>query len=90
MSNAFQTGPTMLARFIDRGRRSKMREILTEMRLVAPALTQALELGTVEVVGQDRLVVGVGTLLDDLTGTLARRHAGNIGETDFGDNHVDC
>jgi hypothetical protein len=68
----------------------KIRKYLQKMRLVAPALTQALELGTVEVVGQDRLVVGVGTLLDDLTGTLARRHAGNIGETDFGDNHVDC
>jgi hypothetical protein len=66
-----------------------MREILTEMRLVTPTLTQALELSTVEVVGQDRLVVGVGALLDNLAGTLARRHASDIGETDFGDDHVD-
>jgi hypothetical protein len=68
----------------------KCGKYLQKMRLVAPALTQALELSAVEVVGQDGLVVGVGTLLDDLTGTLARRHAGDIGETDFGDDHVDC
>jgi len=60
------------------------------MRLVTPALSQALELGAVEVVGQNRLVVGVGTLFDDLAGTLAGGHAGHVGETDFGDNHVDC
>jgi hypothetical protein len=67
-----------------------MREILTEMRLVAPALAQTLELSAVEVVGQDRLVVGVGTLLNDLAGTLTGRHAGDIGEPDFGDDHIDC
>jgi len=61
-----------------------------KVRLVAPALAQALELGAVEVVGQDGLVVGVCTLLDDLTGTLTRRHASDIGEADFGDDHVDC
>ena len=59
------------------------------MRLVTPALSQALELGAVEVVGQNRLVVGVGTLLDDFAGTLARGHAGHVGETNLGDDHVD-
>jgi len=61
-----------------------------QVRLVAPALTQALELGAVEVVGQDGLVVGVGALLDDLAGTLAGRHASDIGETNFGNDHIDC
>lgn len=61
-----------------------------KVRLVAPALAQALELGAVEVVGQDGLVVGVGTLLDNLAGTLAGRHSGDIGETDFGNDHVNC
>jgi hypothetical protein len=69
---------------------NKIREILTEMRLMAPALAETLELGAVEVVGQDGLVVGVGTLLDDLAGTLAGRHSGDIGETDFGNDHVNC
>ena len=58
--------------------------------LVAPALAQALELGAVEVVCQDGLVVGVGALLYDLTGTLTRRHAGDVGEADFGNDHIDC
>ena len=57
--------------------------------LVAPALAQALELRAVQVVRKNWLVVGVGALLDDLTGTLARRHAGDVGEADFGDDHVD-
>ena len=61
-----------------------------QVRLVAPALAQALELGAVQVVGQDRLVVGVGALLDDLARALARGHAGHVGEADFGDDHVDC
>ena len=61
-----------------------------QMRLMAPALAETLELGAVEVVGQDGLVVGVGTLLDNLAGTLAGRHSGDIGETDFGNDHVDC
>jgi hypothetical protein len=58
--------------------------------LVPPALAQALELGAVEVVGQDWLVVGVGALLNDFAGALTRRHAGNVSEADFGDDHVDC
>jgi hypothetical protein len=61
-----------------------------QVRLVAPALAQALKLGAVEVVGQDGLVVRVRALLDDLAGALARRHAGDVGEADFGDDHVDC
>jgi hypothetical protein len=60
-----------------------------EVGFVAPALAQALELGAVEVVGQDGLVVGVGALLDDFAGALAGRHAGDVGEADFGDDHVD-
>jgi hypothetical protein len=59
-----------------------------KVRLVAPTLAQALEFGAVEVVGQDGLVVGVGALLDDFAGTLTRRHAGDVGEADFGDDHV--
>ena len=59
-----------------------------KVRLVAPALAQTLKLRAVEVVGQDGLVVGVGALLDDLAGALARRHAGDVGEADFGNNHV--
>jgi len=90
MSNAFQLTSTALASFLRCFKCQKCGNYLQKVRLVAPALTQALELGTVEVVGQDRLVVGVGTLLDDLAGTLARGHAGHVGETDFGDDHVDC
>jgi hypothetical protein len=60
-----------------------------KVRLVAPALAQALELSAVQVVGQNGLVVGMGALLDDFAGTLAGRHAGDIGEADFGDDHVD-
>lgn len=41
-----------------------------QVRLVAHALAQALELGLVEVVLQDRLVVGVRALLDDDAGAL--------------------
>lgn len=60
-----------------------------KVRLVAPALAQALEFGAVEVVGQDGVVVGVGAFLDDLAGALAGGHAGDVGEADFGDDHVD-
>lgn len=51
-----------------------------QMRLVAPALLQALELGAVEVVGQDRLVVGVCALFDDLACSFPGRHARDAGE----------
>jgi hypothetical protein len=42
-----------------------------QVRLVAPALAQALELGAVQVVSQDGLIVGVRALFDDLAGALA-------------------
>lgn len=60
-----------------------------QVRLVTPALAQALELRAVQVVRQDRLVVGVRALLDDLARALAGRHAGDVREADFGDDHVD-
>lgn len=49
--------------------------------LVTHTLLQALELGPVEVVGQDGLVVGVGALLDDDAGTLTRRKTTDISQT---------
>lgn len=52
-----------------------------QVRLVAHALLQALELGAVEVVGQDGLVVGVRALLDDDAGALTGREATDVGET---------
>lgn len=52
-----------------------------EVRLVAHALLQALELGAVEVVLEDGLVVGVGTLLDDHAGTLAGGETADVGKT---------
>jgi len=56
--------------------------------LVAPALLQALVLGAVEVVGQNRLVVGVCALLDDLARSLGWSHAGDAGESLLGDHDV--
>ena len=51
------------------------------MRLMAHTLSQTLELGAVEVVRQDGVVVGVGALLDDDAGTLAGGEAADVGKT---------
>ena len=48
---------------------------------MAHALLQTLELGAVEVVLQDGLVVRVGALVDDNAGTLARTEAADVGKT---------
>ena len=60
-----------------------------QMRLVAPALSQALKLCLVEVVFENWYVVGVGALLDDDAGTLLGREATDIGETLLGDDDVE-
>lgn len=51
------------------------------VRLVTHTLPQTLELGAVEVVRQDGVVVGVGALLDDDAGTLAGGEAADVGKT---------
>lgn len=51
-----------------------------EMRFVTHALSQALELGFVEVVLEDGSVFGMCALFDDLSCALARRHAADVGE----------
>lgn len=52
-----------------------------QMGLVTHALPETLELGPIEVVRQDGLVVGVGTLLDNHAGAFAGREATDVGET---------
>ena len=52
-----------------------------EVGLVAHALAEALELGLLEVVAQDGLVLVVRAALDDEAGALARAEAAHIGET---------
>lgn len=49
------------------------------VRLVAPSLLQAFVLGSVKVVLQDWLVVGMGALLDDEASTFAGREASDVG-----------
>lgn len=60
-----------------------------EVRLVAPALAQALELSLLEVVLKDGLVVGVSTLVDDDTGALTGAQAAHVGETLLRDDDVE-
>lgn len=48
------------------------------MRLVTPALPQALEFGAIEVVLEDWLVLGVRALLDDDSSTLLGTQTSNI------------
>jgi len=55
---------------------------------MAPALLQALELGSVKVVLQDRLVVWVGAFLDDDASTLLRAQATDVGKTLLCDDDV--
>jgi len=50
------------------------------MRLVAPPLLQAFVLGSVKVVLQDRLVVGMGALLDDEASTFTGRETSDVGQ----------
>jgi hypothetical protein len=52
-----------------------------QVRLVAHTLLQALELGPVEVVCEDGLVVGVRALVDNNTSTLARRQTTDVSKT---------
>ena len=52
-------------------------------------LLQTLELGPVEVVGQDGLVVGVSALLDDDAGALAGGQAADVSQTLLGDDDVE-
>lgn len=58
------------------------------MGFVAHTLAQALEFSLVEVILEDRLVIGVGTLLDDDASTLAGREAANIGKALLGNDDV--
>ena len=60
-----------------------------QVRLVAPALPQTLKLSLVEVVFEDRNVVGVSALLDDDAGTLLGGQTANIGKTLLGDDDVE-
>ena len=59
-----------------------------QVRLVTPSLFQALKFRLVKVIFQDRLIIGVRTLLDDDTGALTRRESAYISEALFGDNNV--
>jgi hypothetical protein len=52
-----------------------------QMRLVAHALLQALELGAVKVVLQNGGVVGVRALLDYFAGAFAGGEAADVGKT---------
>jgi hypothetical protein len=56
---------------------------------VPPSLSQALKLGLVEVVLENGLVVRVSALVNDNPGTLARRHAADVGETLLGNDNVE-
>lgn len=60
-----------------------------QVRLVAHALLEALALGLLVVGGEDGLVDGVGALVDDDAGALARAEAADIGETLLGDDDVE-
>ena len=59
-----------------------------QVRLVAPALLQALEFRAVKVIGQDWLVVWVCALLDDLSSPLPWRHTCDTCQTLFCDYDV--
>ncbi|OAX79313.1 hypothetical protein ACJ72_06366 [Emergomyces africanus] len=52
-----------------------------KVRLVSHALLQALKFSAVEVILEDRFVVGVRAFRNDFTSALARRHATDISET---------
>lgn len=54
-----------------------------QMWLVAHAFPQALKLGLIKVVLENRPVVRVSTLLDDLASPFPRRHASNICQSLF-------
>jgi len=51
------------------------------MRLVAPSLLQAFVLGSVKVVLQDGLVIGMGAFLDDEARTFAGRETPDVGQS---------
>lgn len=59
-----------------------------QVGLVAHALAQALELGLVEVVGEDGLVLVVGALVNNNAGALAGAQAADVGEADLGDDDI--
>jgi hypothetical protein len=59
-----------------------------KVRLVAHTLLETLTLGLLVVVGQDRLVLGVSTLVDDDAGTLAGRKTANISKTLLSNDNI--
>lgn len=59
------------------------------MRLVAPTLPQTLKFSLVKVVLENRLVVRVGTLVNNDPGALTRRHTTDVGETLLGNDDVE-
>lgn len=67
----------------------QVKAVEEQVRLVAPALAQALELGLVEVALEDGLVVGVGALVDDDAGALLGGQTADVGKTGLGHDHVE-
>lgn len=59
------------------------------VRLMTHALAQTLKFSLVEVVLEYRHVIRMSTLLDDDTGTLARRQTTNVGKTLLRNNNVE-
>jgi len=57
-------------------------------RQVGRVLSVRESLGSVEVVEQQRLVVGAGAFFDDQVGALARREAAEVGEALLGDDDL--
>ena len=66
-----------------------IKAIPQQMRLMAPPLPQALKLRLVEVILQNRHVVGMRALLDDDSGTFLGRQTTHIGKTLLRDDDVE-
>ena len=66
-----------------------VKAIPQQMRLMSPALPQALEFRLVEVILQNRLIVRMRALVNDHPRTLSGRQAAHIRKSLLGDDDVE-
>lgn len=60
-----------------------------QMRLMAHALPQALELRAIQIVRKNRVVIGMRALLDNNAGALPRRQTAHVSKTLLGNDNVE-
>jgi ferredoxin len=66
-----------------------IKAIPQQMRLMSPPLPQALKLGFIKVILQNRHIVRVRALLNNYTSTLAGTQAPHVGESLLGDDDIE-